>query len=61
VTSWGATDHPIPTGENLVFVFLPNNASQIRLVRADYPGGLLHAERSGLGKTLYYFYEYPGE
>jgi len=61
VTSWGATDHPIPSGENLVFIFLPSNASQIRLVQADYPGGILRTERSGLGKTLYYLYEYPDE
>ena len=58
--SWNAPDHAIPDGENQVFVFLPGNASQIRLVRADYPGGVLQSERSGLGKTLYYLYLVPG-
>jgi 4-amino-4-deoxy-L-arabinose transferase-like glycosyltransferase len=59
-TSWGAPDHPVPTGEDLVFVFLPGNASQIRLVRAAYPGGVLQSERSGLGETLYYLYLFSG-
>jgi hypothetical protein len=42
----------------LVFVFLPENAGEIPLVQADYPGGKLLQEMTYFEKVLYYYYIY---
>jgi hypothetical protein len=60
ITDWSAPNHPMPTSQNLVFVFLPINANQIPSVLKDYPGGPVLGQKSPTGQTLYYYYTYSG-
>jgi hypothetical protein len=55
---WGAEQNLKPDSNHLVFVFLPQNADQIPLVQADYPGGVLLEEMTYWEKILYYYYIY---
>lgn len=55
---WESGLNPKPNSNHLVFVFLPENAGEIPLVQADYPGGKLLQEMTYFEKVLYYYYIY---
>jgi hypothetical protein len=55
---WGSEQNPKPNSDHLIFVFLPQNADEIPLVQADYPGGKLLEETTYWEKILYYYYIY---
>ena len=40
-----------------MFVFLPNNESDLAGVRADYPGGNLVEEKTPSGDLMFFRYE----
>lgn len=56
--SWDLSENPGVNGEHLVFVFLPDNKSEIAKVMADYPAGHLQANMAVNGEVLFWLYEY---
>jgi hypothetical protein len=57
---WGSSQNQIPTGDDLIFVFLPSHVDQIPLVEADYPGGKIHVLNAIDDTPLFWLYEYNG-
>lgn len=55
---WGAVENPVPTSNRLIFIFLPENSSDLSTIQAEYPGGTLREKTGTDGNTLYWFYEY---
>ena len=55
---WGSPENPIPTANNLLFIFLPDGADDLPAVQETYPGGTLHEEKNSNGETLYLLYRY---
>jgi hypothetical protein len=55
---WGSSQNQIPTGDDLIFVFLPSHVDQIPLVEADYPGGKIHVQNAIDNTPLFWLYEY---
>ncbi len=54
---WGDPQNPVPTGDHLIFVFLPGLENDLAGVESDYPGGHLIVQNGRTRKTLYYLYE----
>jgi hypothetical protein len=55
---WGSDQNPRLSSNHLFFVFLPGLESDLRAVRASYPGGQLLEERMSDGRLLYWLYQY---
>ena len=55
---WGSVENPVPTGQNLIFIFLPFHVDQIPLVEKDYPGGIVHVQLATDNTPLFWLYEY---
>jgi hypothetical protein len=53
---WGSPDNPAVSGQNLLFVFMPERKDDIPLVQADYPGGVFHEVDAPDGSVLYSYY-----
>lgn len=59
--TWGSPDNPVPVGNHLVFIFLPERSQEIPTIQAAYPGGILR-EKKGVDKqTIYWLYEYENK
>jgi len=54
---WGSPDNLPVAGDHLIFVFLPNNLTQLEAVKVNYPVGKLLEEKNPSGETLYWLYE----
>jgi hypothetical protein len=55
---WRDPLNPVPEKEHLIFIILPQLESEIPLVLADYPGGVLSKMMATDGSVLFYLYEY---
>lgn len=55
---WGSPDNPELTGDNLVFIFLPEHVDDLHAVQAAYPNGRLIEEKYK-DRILYWLYEVP--
>jgi 4-amino-4-deoxy-L-arabinose transferase-like glycosyltransferase len=53
IQPWPSSENPTPTSSRLLFVFLPNNETEILPVESDYPGGKLFKEIAADGEVLY--------
>lgn len=56
--SWGAPENPVPTSNHLAFIFLPQNAADLPVIQAAYPGGALLERHAQNGNLIYLLYEY---
>ena len=57
-TNWQAIETPKPTGNRILFAFLPNHDSDIQMIEQEYPGGSWSQETLENGDLLYQLYEY---
>ncbi len=55
---WQSPEVPKPSGDRILFVFLPNHESDIHLIESEYPGGTWSEEYSVKNELLYSMYEY---
>jgi 4-amino-4-deoxy-L-arabinose transferase-like glycosyltransferase len=53
---WGSAENPPITGNDLIFVFLPEHLQDLQAAQAQYPNGQLF-EETNRGATLYWRYE----
>jgi len=58
VEAWGSDQNQSPTGDDLIFVFLPNHIDEIPPVEAEYPGGKIVVQNAIDNTPLYWLYEY---
>lgn len=58
---WSSPDNPLPSGNNLLFVLLPERFTELESIQNSYPGGFLTAEIKADGKTLYWLYKYSSK
>ena len=56
---WGAEENPALTTDTVVFVFLPDQESNMDLVRQDFPDGELLVEFDRHNNILYWLYRTP--
>jgi hypothetical protein len=54
---WGSADNPAITSARVIFVFLPEELTNLDLVKQDYPDGKLVIEVDQTGAPLYYLYK----
>lgn len=55
---WGSSADPQPSGERILFAFLPNHECDQAAVEQEYPGGSWSHHYSDAGEFLFYLYEY---
>jgi 4-amino-4-deoxy-L-arabinose transferase-like glycosyltransferase len=55
---WGSPDTPQPTGDRVLFAFLPNHEADKAAVQAQYPGGTWQEWFTPRGEPLMWLYEY---
>ena len=55
---WGMSENPQPTGDHLLFIFLPNHAEDLAAVKSIYPGGKEITWRASDRTPLFWAYEY---
>jgi hypothetical protein len=56
--TWQAAETVKPSGDRILFVFLPNHESDIQLITNEYVGGTWSQEFSSKNEILYSLYEY---
>jgi 4-amino-4-deoxy-L-arabinose transferase-like glycosyltransferase len=57
VAPWGSSENPVPQGDHLIFVFLPNHEQDLQQVQSSLPGGKLIEEYGLNHQLLYWSYE----
>lgn len=58
---WGSPENPRLQDGSIIFVFLPEMQADLGSVKADFPGGRAHQERTADGILLYWIYEFASE
>jgi hypothetical protein len=55
---WQSPEIPKPSGDRILFVFLPDHDSDVQIIESEYPGGTWSEEYSSKDELLYRIYEY---
>jgi hypothetical protein len=55
---WGSPNTPVPVGNRVLFVFLPDHAADQTAMESEYPGGKWSEFFTDKAEPLFYLYEY---